>query len=141
MADLQREGHVSRPRNPLLAQVFYYTGLIERWGVGTTLMQQACAAQGLADPLFVEEMGGFSVTFSQTRLSPERLERLGLNERQLALVEHVKSTGFITNRDVQRLTGVSKATATRDLDGLVQHDILVRQGRTGRGLRYVLKGS
>jgi ATP-dependent DNA helicase RecG len=91
--------------------------------------------------LFVEEMGGFSVTFSQTRLSPERLERLGLNERQLALVEHVKSTGFITNSVVQRLTGVSKATATRDLDGLVQHDILVRRGRTGRGLRYVLKGS
>jgi Fic family protein len=35
----------------------------------------------------------------------------------------------------------AKATATRDLNYLVTHGILVLQGRTGRGSRYVLKGS
>src|SRR5438309_915809 len=34
VADLKRS-HVSRPRNPLIAEVFYRRGLIERWGRGT----------------------------------------------------------------------------------------------------------
>jgi ATP-dependent DNA helicase RecG len=44
--DLKREHHASCPRNPLLAQVFYYTELIENWGTGTWRMAQMCRAQG-----------------------------------------------------------------------------------------------
>lgn len=32
--DLKRD-HQSRPRNPLIAEVFYRRGLVERWGRGT----------------------------------------------------------------------------------------------------------
>lgn len=32
--DLKRD-HASRPRNPLIAEVFYRRGLVERWGRGT----------------------------------------------------------------------------------------------------------
>ena len=32
--DLKREGHLSVPRNPLLAQGFYFANFIERWGYG-----------------------------------------------------------------------------------------------------------
>ena len=35
--------------------------------------------------------------------------------------------------------GVSKPTATRDLDGLVSKGVLERVGTTGKGTRYVLR--
>jgi ATP-dependent DNA helicase RecG len=142
IADIEREGHVSRPRNPALAQMFYFAGFIERWGVGTTLIQRACRLHDLPAPVFQENMGGFKVSLSQNPYTPERLRGLGLSDRHLAIVLHLREHGTITNSEVQRLTGVSKATATRDLDYLVTHGMLVLQGRTGRGSpRYVLKGS
>ena len=121
--------------------MFYFAGLIERWGVGTTLIQRACATHNLPAPIFHEEMGGFKVTLSQDRYTPERLRDLGLTDRQTAIVLQVKEHGSITNREVQSLTDVSRATATRDLEHLVAHNILILQGRTGRGSRYVLNDS
>ena len=68
LEDLRREGHTSRPRNPVLAQVFFYAGLVERWGSGTTNMIRACRVQGLPEPEFSEHTGGFAVTFSKDPL-------------------------------------------------------------------------
>lgn len=58
--DLKKE-HASKPKNKLLAMVFYYAGLIERWGTGTKRMVDLCKKQGLPEPEFKEEFGGFSV--------------------------------------------------------------------------------
>ena len=40
--ELKREGHRSMPRNTLLAQVFYYGELLEKWGTGTSRMITLC---------------------------------------------------------------------------------------------------
>ncbi len=50
--ELQREFHRSVLRNPLLAQVFYYANLIEKWGSGTWRMIKFCREQGLPEPEF-----------------------------------------------------------------------------------------
>lgn len=47
----------------------------------------------------------------------------------------------ITNSKYQKLNDVSKPTATRELSDLVEKGIIERQGRTGRGTIYILKGS
>ncbi len=139
--DLRRAGHVSRPRNPLLAQAFYYAGLVEQWGTGTTRMIAACRAAGLPEPEFREEAGGVRVVLSKDRLTVERLRSAGLNERQIQAMAHVKAERRITSQTYQQLTGASKPTATRDLEDLVKRNLLERVGQTGRGTRYVLKGS
>ena len=54
---------------------------------------------------------------------------------------YVKEKGRITNKEYQGLFGVSKPTASRELDDLVRKGILERIGATGRGAYYVLKGS
>src|SRR5581483_10046361 len=56
VADLKRE-HVSRPRNPLIAEVFYRRGLIERWGRGTQKIVELCVSAGHPEPEFTEEAG------------------------------------------------------------------------------------
>lgn len=139
--DLHRPGHVSRPRNPLLAQVFYYAGLVEQWGTGTTRMITACRAAGLPDPGFWEEAGGVRVVLRKERFTRERLEAEGLNHRQVQAMLELRGSGTITNQAYQRLTGASKPTATRDLDNLVKRGLIKRVGETGRGTRYQLKGS
>ena len=83
---LYQRRHPSVLRNPLVAQVFYYAGLIERWGSGTTRILDLCAAQELPQPVFEEYSGGVNVTFHQDRYTPEQLQAQGLNERQIKAV-------------------------------------------------------
>lgn len=139
--DLKKPEHPSVRRNPLLADAFFYAGLIERWGTGTTRIVRLCHEGGLLEPEFVAEPFSFQVLFLKDPYTPERLRARGLNERQVRAVLHVKEHGTISNRDYQALTGASKPTATRDLNELVVSGVLRREGEHGRGTRYLLKGS
>ena len=136
--DLKRE-HVSRPRNKLLAMVFYYAGLIEKWGTGTTRIVSLCIEHGLPEPEFKEEFGGFTVELWKDIYNEERLRKLGLYERQIKAVLYVKERGKITNKEYQNITGVKKRQATEDLRHLEKLGILERVGTTGKGVHYVLK--
>lgn len=139
--ELKREFHRSVLRNPLLAQVFYYANLIEKWGSGTWRMIELCREQGLPEPEFRADPNWFYTIFAKDPYTEERLRQMGLSERQVGAVLYVKEKGSINNKEYQGLTEVSKPTATRDLDGLVKRGIFVKKGRTGRGTRYQLKGS
>ena len=141
LEDLKRETHPSRLRNSKIAQVFYYAGLIERWGTGTFKMVRLCLENGLSEPEFSEEAGGFVVLLRKDIYTEDYLRKLGLNERQIKAVLYVKEKGRIGNKEYQGLFGVSKPTASRELDSLVRKGILERVGVTGRGTYYVLKGS
>ncbi len=60
--DLSRE-HDSIQRNPLIADVFYRAGLIEKWERGTNRVIVQCAQAGIASPEFRELAGSTVVTF------------------------------------------------------------------------------
>jgi len=62
-----------------------------------------------------------------------------LDDDQLRVVQAAKEAGRTTNRGVQGLLGVSRATATRLLDVLVAKGVFARRGKTGRAAHYVLK--
>ncbi|MCM2465943.1 hypothetical protein DIC75_06375 [Methanoculleus sp. CWC-02] len=68
----------------------------------------------------------------------ERLDSLGLNERQIAAVYYLKKEGSISNPVYQQLNNAKKATATRDLKAMVQTGILRKEGIAGPGVRYSL---
>jgi ATP-dependent DNA helicase RecG len=55
--------HLSVLRNPIIADVFHRTGLIEKWGRGTNRVAEMCEAAGIAPPEFKELTGGAVVTF------------------------------------------------------------------------------
>ncbi len=63
--DLRRRSHASKPRNKLIAQVFYDLEIIERYGSGIYRMLDACAAAGLPEPALEESTGGFRMTFQK----------------------------------------------------------------------------
>jgi predicted HTH transcriptional regulator len=68
--DLSRE-HDSIQRNPIIAEVFYRAGLIEKWGRGTNRVIAQCREAGIAPPEFREVAGSTVVTFRvQVGLTP-----------------------------------------------------------------------
>jgi ATP-dependent DNA helicase RecG len=137
LEDLKKE-HSSYPRNPLIANVFYLAGFIERWGSGTKRVVELCKEYGLPEPEYKEEFGGFSVYFYKDIYTEENLRKMGLNERQIKSVIYVKEKGKITNKEYQELNKTTKKTASRDLSDLVEKGILEQIGETGKGTHYTL---
>lgn len=130
--------HASKPRNPVIADVCFKGGYIDSWGRGTIKIMEACKYEGLPEPDFKELSGGFLAIVSKNILIEEYLLKLGLNERQLNAIAQVKRIGEITNSEYQLLNDTSRATATRDLQELVDKKILTNKGTKGQGSVYVL---
>ena len=133
--------HTAKQRNPLIASIFYYAGLIEAWGSGTTKMVNMCINQKLPEPEFIESkegIGDFTVIFNKDIYTEEYLEKLGLNERQIRAVMFVKEKKKITNKDYQNLNKISRQMATIELKELVDKNIFVTTGKAGRGIAYQL---
>lgn len=137
--DLLLRDHDSIPRNRKIAEAFFYAGLIERWGSGTTRMAADLKAADLPLPEFNSEPGRFRLTFYRALFTEEHLKELGLSERQLLAVTHVKEHETISNAEYQTIAGISKSTATRELNELKAKNILVAEGEGGRGTIYRLK--
>jgi len=68
----------------------------------------------------------------------EVLAKMGLNERQMKAVQHVKEYGSITNREYRQKLELPNRTALRDLSELCTKGIFTKVGVTGRGAKYVL---
>ena len=64
--------HQSVQRNPLIADVFYKTGLIEKWGRGTNRVIEMCVEAGIAPPKFEEITGAAVVTFKVNVRGPQQ---------------------------------------------------------------------
>jgi ATP-dependent DNA helicase RecG len=135
--DLKKD-HSSYPRNPLIASVFYLAGYIERWGSGTKRIVDLCKEQGLPEPEYREEQGGFSVWFFKDIYSEEILQKMGLNDRQIKAVLYVKKNGKITNREYRSMLDISDRTALTDLNDLREKGLLEKTGTTGRNIVYLL---
>ena len=129
--------HLSKPRNKLLAETFFYAGFIEAWGRGTIKIVEKCLEQGLPEPDFSEENGVMKVIFYQDKWTENNLKKLGLNERQIKAVIFLKENERLTNKKYTELNNVSRQTATRDLTELVNKKIIKLAGQGKRDLHYV----
>ena len=134
--DSLRVDHPSVPYNPLIAESLYLARYIERVGSGTQTMIELCQDASLPEPQFEQRSGFFVVTLWRDWLTGELLTRLRLNDRQLKGLTRLRSEGRITSGIYQEDTGVSRQTATRDLEGMVKKGILEQRGER-RGAFYV----
>ena len=134
-----RTVHSSIPRNLSIAHCLYRAGYIEQWGTGTIRMISACRQARLPAPEFEDQEVSFLVRLHSPRYAHEDLAKLGLNERQEAAIEYVRTHGSITNREYRELTGVEVVPASNELRKLMELRFLVREGG-GRSTRYVLPG-
>jgi len=133
-----KKEHLSRPRNELLARVFYYAGFIEAWGRGTLKIIENCKKQGLPEPDFIEEYGVMKVVFYKDIYTEENLKKMGLNERQIKIIKYIKehkSVSLSVFKDM--IPDVSEKTLYRDLQELVNRGLLKKIGKK-KGTKYEL---
>ncbi len=136
-----RKSHQANHRNPQIAMIFYYAGLIESWGSGTIKMINLCRENSLPDPDFMnyeEGIGAFSVIFYKNIYTEENLRKMGLNERQIKAIKFIKENKSITLSSFRALIPeVSEKTLYRDLKDLVDRGILKEIGEK-KGRKYLL---
>lgn len=95
--------HESKPWNPIIANVFYRAGVIERWGMGTLKILDWCQEFDCPQPEWKEQAGSVYVTFKPAEW-----------------FEKQRTTGQVTGEvagevagEVGRLLQVLKAPMTR----------------------------
>lgn len=136
--DLKRD-HPSRPRNPLIAEVFYRRGLIERWGRGTQKIVELCVRAGHPEPEFGEQAGSVWVRFLPSGyIAPHRVPH-DLTQRQREVLQLLARTGKLRFSDIRN--GLENPPSDRSIRNDLTH--LRRLGLTqleghGRGARWSL---
>jgi len=135
---LKEDPHPTIPRNPLLANVFYYAELVEKWGSGTTRIVGLCKEQGVPEPEYEADEHSFQITFSRRVFDEVQLRALGLNERQIEALLAMRSDPMVTNRGYRESHNVSNKTAYADLSDLVERGLLKRVGE-GSAAKYMLR--
>jgi len=136
--DLKRE-HLSRPRNPLIAEVFYRRGLVERWGRGTQKIVELCLRAGHPEPEFLEVAGAVGVRFLPSGyVAPLRVAH-DLTDRQrriLQVVAGLKESSFANIRG-ELNSSVADRTLRDDLFHLKRLGLIHSRGH-GRGAAWLL---
>ncbi|MBN9659188.1 MAG: hypothetical protein J0H49_13465 [Acidobacteria bacterium] len=116
--DLKRD-HLSRPRNPLIAEVFYRRGLVERWGRGTQRLVELCVRAGHPEPEFLERGGAVCVRFlPNAYIAPQRVAH-DLAQRQRRLLQALAGRDARALRELR--AEVSPETPERTLRDDLSH--------------------
>jgi ATP-dependent DNA helicase RecG len=136
--DLKRD-HLSRPRNPLIAEVFYRRGLVERWGRGTQKIVELCVRAGHPEPEFLENAGAVGVRFLPSGyVAPHRVGH-DLTDRQRRVLQALgagKSRPFASIRAQVDAT-IAERTLRDDLLHLKRLGLIGSRGH-GRGATWFL---
>lgn len=149
LANLRKGKYRPCSRNPVLAQCLSYFHRIEERGSGFRRMQDQMLDHGLDPPLLGTDTGYFQITFPgpgdnierlrvpEKRLLVTRAVEAQLNERQKKAMREVLESGYVSSGWLVKKLGVTYDTANRDLKGLAELKLLIRQGQ-GRAAKYVL---
>jgi ATP-dependent DNA helicase RecG len=134
--------HLSRPRNPLIAEVFFRRGLVERWGRGTQKIIELCVLAGHPTPQFLEQAGAVGVRFLPSGyIAPLRVAH-DLTNRQRLILQILSASAQQTFGNIKRQVNpdIADRTLRDDLLHLKRLLLIDSIGR-GRGATWSLRGS
>lgn len=158
--------HRSMPRNKLIANAFYYAGLIEAWGRGFEIITEEFTKDGLAVPTFKEEFGGVTAIIKREIFQAIQLGSRGhskqddpkndpnsdpnnLTERQSLIIGILENQGQLddpnnepeTRSSIARKLGISESTVKRELAFLSSIGKIKHFGPRSHGRWMVIKKS
>lgn len=115
--------HLSKLRNPLIAEAFHRTGAVEVWGRGTNRVIEMCKKHGATSPFFEERQGFLVVTFKAAIV--EAMERISatpvttpvtapVTAPVLRLLELLFSKGNLGNAEILASLGLKNRRRMRE---------------------------
>lgn len=92
----------SKPRNPIIAEVLYKAGLIEKWGRGIQEMITKCKAVGDPEPEFQIDEVEFKVIFRFPRSLKPEVKKIGgqLTDRQQKILQILSQGKSLKLKDI-----------------------------------------
>lgn len=126
-----RNEMVSERRNELIADMFHKIHFVEKWGRGIGLILKK-----EPDTIF-KEIGTQFITVFKRKHVNKVIEIDVLNERQKKTINYLNEKGKITRKEYEGLCNTSKRTAIRDLNDLLNKEIIIEKER-GPSLYYIL---
>ena len=126
----------SIPRNPLIADTFYYSKDIERWGSGFKRIVDECKAAGVR-VTFENIKTGFVVTFYRPKekvIIQKTGKSEGLSEGLKSLLAAIKANPGIKAKDLSsHLDGRPIKTIERQIKALTERNLIERKGSRKTG--------
>jgi len=133
---------IHRPVNPVLSQLMYDAGFIEKYGSGIRMMRRLCKEWGNKEPNYnlhpLETKVIFDSPIQETTYIDITDISEKLNERQKRALFYLAREGSITRKDYVALNKVSVRIAYEELKDLLNKGFLTVEGK-GRNVRYLLK--
>lgn len=130
--------HVSRPRNPLIADVCFKAGYIDSWGRGTIKIFEACKEAGLPEPEITSLDGGILVTLYNDllvnqggQISGQISGQIGgqiFTERQIEIYNLILENNRITRKELADQLGIAESAIQKHIKTLTNAKVMNRVG-------------
>lgn len=127
---------VSYLRNSRLADIFYRLHFIEAYGTGIAKINNAYKDQ-YVQPLFESTSNAFKIVLPKCNgTMPAKVK--SVEEREAFVLDYIKNAGEVTRAELQKVMGVSQATATRLIKVLLDKGAICKNGEA-RNAKYSMK--
>ena len=133
---------IHKPVNPILTQLMYDVGFIERYGSGIKMMRRLCEEWENTEPRYELHPLETKVIFDSPIQEATIVEiddiSEQLNDRQKNAFSYAQKHGEIAKRQYMEINRVSHGIAHKELNDMKNKGFLVMIGR-GRATKYVQK--
>ena len=138
--DVSPHKPIHRPVNPVLSQLMYDVGFVERYGSGIIMMQRLCRESENKEPYYdlhpLETKIIFDSPIQDTTFVEVEDISEDLNKRQKNALFHAEKNGKIVTKEYAEINDVSRGTAYVELKDLTDRGLLTMVGK-GRGTIYI----
>lgn len=124
--------NMSRPRNRLVASVFYKAGFIESWGRGISKVCNAFKEANLPVPTFENSFGGTAVTIPRNAALTQTPVVNDLTSLQNEILALIIADNSITTKQIAAQLGITGRTVQRHVAAMQKKGVLKREG-TNKG--------
>jgi ATP-dependent DNA helicase RecG len=115
-------------RNPIICKIFREIGYVEKLGSGLITIFKSYEKENLEDPQIIEGE-------NYVKAILPRFKKKKFKEKQDELTKLFAFSDEISIEDVQKILGVSRATASRKVNQWLKKGVVKRFGKT-RAIRY-----
>ncbi|MEA1962718.1 MAG: ATP-binding protein [Patescibacteria group bacterium] len=121
------KSHESKLRNPLIAKVFYLSGLIDTWGNGVLNIIKLLKNNNSALPEFEQSGDFFRIIFKREKITQKTVEK-AVEKTVERMIVLIKENNNITQAELSKKTGLSRRGVEWNLKQLKQKGLLKRIG-------------
>ena len=127
--DEYMRGYVSVLRNPIIANIFYRLGIIEKFGTGIKYEYR----ENFVKPSFEIYENSIRITLPIIETVPSNLVN-----GEVKVFEILKKREKLSRKEIEELSGYNKSKVIRSINGLIEKSIVEQVGK-GRSVKYQLK--